>query len=159
MVETCWSRCSECSSPSLPSENSGEWREQTEQAVATPVIQIYPVFGLRNKYSAQDTLQERVGSVNRVHCLALINRPVLDVELGWQHSRETTAEVTRVNVNILWFCLTLYISETIEIDAGCWCMEFRCYCVKRLPQLTDLEPAIKGHKEETILHTLQKKPG
>lgn len=30
--------------------------EQTEQADVTPVIQIYPVFGLRNKYSAQNTL-------------------------------------------------------------------------------------------------------
>lgn len=31
-------------------------REQTEQAGVPPVIQIYPMFGLRNKYSAQNTL-------------------------------------------------------------------------------------------------------
>lgn len=34
----------------------GGTREQTEQAAVPPVIQIYPMFGLRNKYSAQNTL-------------------------------------------------------------------------------------------------------
>lgn len=34
----------------------GDTREQTEQAAVPPVIQIYPMFGLRNKYSAQNTL-------------------------------------------------------------------------------------------------------
>lgn len=42
--------------PASAENGDGGTREQTEQAAVPPVIQIYPMFGLRNKYSAQNTL-------------------------------------------------------------------------------------------------------